>query len=198
MRSLSRDMGAGAGHTRARQALPHQPTPPCTALARARADCLDTPHVIHAAFSIASSVLFFFVALLLVIADHELEPMSRSLLAAPHSMCELRMLLCKTAITVADILLKPLPRIQVPVYASACILMLWYQIRWVSTRARSCGRGVLGARAQCVRTGGCGLSCTLHAQGGGCAVRFQGAALAPDTTAPPACRPPSPLPRRPT
>ena len=89
------------------------------------------PHVIHAAFSLASSVLFFVVALLLVVADHELEPMSRSLLAAPHSMCELRMLLCKTAITIADIVLRPVPHVQVTVYATACILMLWYQIRWV-------------------------------------------------------------------
>lgn len=84
----------------------------------------------HAVFSLVSSVLFFVVALLLVIADHELEPMSRSLLAAPHSMCELRMLLCKTVITVADILLRPLPHYQVALYAASCALMLWYQLRW--------------------------------------------------------------------
>ena len=79
-----------------------------------------------------SSVLFFVIALLLVVADHDLEPMSRSLLAAPHSMCELRMLLCKTVITFADILLRPAPHIQVALYASSCTLMLWYQLRWVS------------------------------------------------------------------
>ena len=90
------------------------------------------PHVVHAVFSLISSCLFFVVALLLVVADHELEPMSRSLLAAPHSMTELRMLLCKTAITVADILLRPAPHIQVVVYAASCTLMFWYQIRWVS------------------------------------------------------------------
>lgn len=48
-----------------------------------------------------------------VIADHELEPMSRSLLAAPHSMCELRSLLCKTLISCADLLFKPNPHAQV-------------------------------------------------------------------------------------
>ena len=102
------------------------------------------PHVVHAAFSLTSSVLFFVVALLLVIADHELEPMSRSLLAAPHSMCELRMLLCKTAITVADILLRPLPHYQAAVYASMCALMLWYQLRWVS--GQGAGEGVRRGR----------------------------------------------------
>lgn len=96
------------------------------------------PHVVHAAFSLASSVLFFVVALLLVVADHELEPMSRSLLAAPHSMCELRMLLCKTVITFADILLRPWPLTQTSLYAASTVLMLWYQIRWVRA---PCGSG---------------------------------------------------------
>ncbi len=112
------------------------------------------PHLIHAAFSLVSSVLFFVVALLLVVADHELEPMSRSLLAAPHSMCELRMLLCKTVITAADILLRPAPHYQVTVYACACVLMLWYQLRWVSGRrvargARGRGEGAAGQRGVC-------------------------------------------------
>jgi predicted secreted protein len=106
------------------------------------------PHLIHAIFSLVSSVLFFVVALLLVVADHELEPMSRSLLAAPHSMAELRMLLCKTVITCADILLRPAPHIQVAVYAACCVLMLWYQLRWVSpqqlgTRTRALGASIL-------------------------------------------------------
>jgi hypothetical protein len=71
------------------------------------------PHLIHAAFSATCSVLFFAVALLLVIADHDLEPRSHSWLAAPHSMCELRALLCKTVITLADIMLRQYPRVQV-------------------------------------------------------------------------------------
>lgn len=106
------------------------------------------PHVIHAAFSLVSSVLFFVVALLLVVADHELQPMSRSLLAAPHSMTELRMLLCKTVITVADILLRPAPHTQVTIYFLACLLMLWFQLRWVrgprslGTQGNSCDRSI--------------------------------------------------------
>jgi len=100
--------------------------------------------VIHAAFSLVSSVLFFVVALLLVVADHELEPMSRSLLAAPHSMTELRMLLCKTVITASDILLRPAPHYQVTLYAGSCVLMLWYQIRWVCRLFRRAAAGCFG------------------------------------------------------
>jgi hypothetical protein len=146
---------------------PPRPPPP---------DCLSMPHIIHAVFSLVSSVLFFVVALLLVIADHELEPMSRSLLAAPHSMTEIRMLLCKTAITFADILLRPAPHYQVTLYAVACVLMLWYQLRWVRR-----GAGWMGGRQQqlrhCAR-----LACTP---------------TAPGTVSPRPALPPHPLPHRP-
>lgn len=64
--------------------------------------------------------------------DHELEPMSKSLLAAPHSMCELRALLCKTVISVADILFKPLPHFQTVLYCLACGLIFYYHARMVS------------------------------------------------------------------
>jgi hypothetical protein len=67
-----------------------------------------------------------------VLGDHELEPMSRSLLAAPHSMCELRSLLCKTIITIADILLKPLPHVQTVLYTISCGLIFYYHARMVS------------------------------------------------------------------
>lgn len=73
-----------------------------------------------------------------MLGDHELEPMSRSLLAAPHSMCELRALLCKTVITIADILLKPLPRVQTVLYCIACGLIFYYHARMVRS---SCWRG---------------------------------------------------------
>lgn len=69
--------------------------------------------------------------LLQVLGDHELEPMSKSLLAAPHSMCELRSLLCKTVITCSDILLKPLPRVQTVLYTIACGLIFYYHARMV-------------------------------------------------------------------
>lgn len=59
--------------------------------------------------------------------------MSKSLLAAPHSMCELRSLLCKTVITVADILLKPLPRVQTVLYVISCGLLFYYHARMVGT-----------------------------------------------------------------
>eukprot|EP00882_Tetradesmus_deserticola_P006573 GHRQ01006917.1.p1 GENE.GHRQ01006917.1~~GHRQ01006917.1.p1 ORF type:complete len:1485 (+),score=562.58 GHRQ01006917.1:723-5177(+) len=94
-------------------------------------NCFSLPHLIHVVFSITSAVVFFTVALLLVLGDHELEPMSKSLLAAPHSMCELRALLCKTVITVADIILKPVPHLQVVLYCVACGLLFYYHARMV-------------------------------------------------------------------
>jgi hypothetical protein len=39
--------------------------------------------------------------------------MSRSLLASPHSICEIKALLAKTAITFADILGVQMPQLQV-------------------------------------------------------------------------------------
>jgi hypothetical protein len=66
-----------------------------------------------------------------VLGDHELEPMSKSLLAAPHSMCELRALLCKTLITIADIIFKPVPHLQVVMYCIACGLLFYYHARMV-------------------------------------------------------------------
>lgn len=59
--------------------------------------------------------------------------MSKSLLAAPHSMCELRALLCKTLITIADIIFKPAPHIQVVMYCIACGLLFYYHARMVSS-----------------------------------------------------------------
>lgn len=85
----------------------------CRYLPAAHAECFAMPHLVHSCFSAICAVMFFVVAALLVVADHELEPMSTSLLAAPHSMCELRVLLCKTAITLVDILLVQYPKIQV-------------------------------------------------------------------------------------
>jgi hypothetical protein len=71
-----------------------------------------------------------------VLGDHELEPMSKSLLAAPHSMCELRAVLCKTIITIADIILKPMPNLQVVLYCIACGLLFYYHARMVSSSTR--------------------------------------------------------------
>ena len=79
--------------------------------------------------SIVSSAAFFVFALLVVVADSESNPLSRSLLAAPSSDAELRMLLLKTCITMADILLRARAKWQAPVYACCCCLMLWVQLR---------------------------------------------------------------------
>eukprot|EP00198_Chlamydomonas_reinhardtii_P011170 XP_001700507.1 predicted protein [Chlamydomonas reinhardtii] len=64
-----------------------------------------------------------------VTADHELEPMSRSLLAAPHSMCELKAQLAKTVITVVDVLLWDYPRVQGVVFMMCCVSTFYFHIK---------------------------------------------------------------------
>lgn len=66
-----------------------------------------------------------------VTADHELEPMSRSLLAAPHSMCELKAQLAKTVITVVDVLLWDYPRVQGVVFMMCCVSTFYFHIKQV-------------------------------------------------------------------
>lgn len=73
------------------------------------------------------------VTFLLVMADHELDPMGKSLLAVPHSMTELKALAVKTVITTADILLSTSPKIQAPIFAiTTCLNIWWY---WIEVRS---------------------------------------------------------------
>ncbi|GIL79405.1 hypothetical protein Vretimale_18290 [Volvox reticuliferus] len=92
-------------------------------------ECLAMPHLVHSIFSILSCLIFAVAALLLVIADHELQPMSRSLLAAPHSMTELKAQLAKTVITVVDVLLWDFPRVQGVVFALCTGATLYFHLK---------------------------------------------------------------------
>ncbi|GLI68263.1 hypothetical protein VaNZ11_012618, partial [Volvox africanus] len=92
-------------------------------------ECLAMPHLVHSIFSILSCLTFAVAALLLVIADHELQPMSRSLLAAPHSMTELKAQLAKTVITVVDVLLWDFPRVQGVVFALCTGATLYFHLK---------------------------------------------------------------------
>ncbi|KAG2422329.1 hypothetical protein HXX76_016114 [Chlamydomonas incerta] len=91
--------------------------------------CFAMPHLVHLIVAVLSSITFAVAALLLVTADHELEPMSRSLLAAPHSMCELKAQLAKTVITVVDVLLWDYPRVQGVVFLICCVSTFYFHIK---------------------------------------------------------------------
>ncbi|PNW87648.1 hypothetical protein CHLRE_02g142166v5 [Chlamydomonas reinhardtii] len=91
--------------------------------------CFAMPHLVHLIVAVLSSITFAVAALLLVTADHELEPMSRSLLAAPHSMCELKAQLAKTVITVVDVLLWDYPRVQGVVFMMCCVSTFYFHIK---------------------------------------------------------------------
>jgi hypothetical protein len=58
--------------------------------------------------------------------------MTKSVLAAPNSMCELRAIMLKTVITVVDILLVQYPKVQAGVYVVCCWLILFYSLDMVS------------------------------------------------------------------
>ena len=96
------------------------------------------PMVIHAAIALFASTLFASVALLLVMADHELKPLSTSLLAAPHSMTELRSIMVKTIITVVDILMMPWGKAQAVIFAACTSLNFYWHISQVGQASVGC------------------------------------------------------------
>eukprot|EP00955_Chlamydomonas_euryale_P107627 365785-Chlamydomonas_euryale.AAC.1 len=91
-------------------------------------DCLSPPLLIHVVVALVSTVLFVFVNLLLVMADHDLRPLSTSLLANPHSMTELKIVGCRTVLTVFEVLCVSMPKLQAVVFALTCTLALWFTV----------------------------------------------------------------------
>ncbi|KAG2487286.1 hypothetical protein HYH03_014127 [Edaphochlamys debaryana] len=92
-------------------------------------ECFGMPHLIHAIVALVSCFTFAACALLLVVADHDLDPMVKSLLAAPHSMTELKAQLAKTIITVVDVLLWDFPRVQGAVFAVCCCSSFYFHMK---------------------------------------------------------------------
>lgn len=88
--------------------------------------CFEMPLLIHVIIALVSSVVFACVALLLVMADHELKPLSTSLLAAPHSMTELKSICVKTIITGVDVLMTPWKQAQAIIFLIVTILNVWW------------------------------------------------------------------------
>lgn len=86
------------------------------------------PMLIHVIIALVSSVVFACVALLLVMADHELKPLSDSLLAAPHSMTELKSTCVKTIITAVDVLMTPWIHAQAVIFLIVCLLNVWWHM----------------------------------------------------------------------
>lgn len=92
------------------------------------------PYAIHAAFALVSCIVFAVCAMLLTMADHELEPMCHNLLGASHSLTELATMGLKTVITVADISLIAYPRVQTILFLGSTFIILYLHIR----QARGC------------------------------------------------------------
>lgn len=95
------------------------------------AECLSMPYGIHASFALVSCFVFAVCAMLLTMADHELEPMCKSLLGASNSMTELATMALKTVITVSDITLRATPRFQCVLFVISTFLIVYLHIRQV-------------------------------------------------------------------
>jgi hypothetical protein len=57
-----------------------------------------------------------------------LQPLSVSLLAAPHSMTELKSIMLKTIITIVDNLLTPWLRVQAVIFAICTVLNVYWHL----------------------------------------------------------------------
>jgi hypothetical protein len=88
--------------------------------------CFTMPLMIHVIIALVSSAVFACVALLLVMADHELKPLSTSLLAAPHSMTELKSICVKTIISAVDVLMTPWIKAQAVIFLIVTVLNVWW------------------------------------------------------------------------
>lgn len=105
-----------------------------------------------------------------MIADHELDPMSKSLLAAPHSMTELKAQLAKTVITVVDVLLWGFPRVQGVVFLLCTAATLYFHVKQAGSRAAVGGvrgAGAAGRSAWSILTW-LGCRAGLHGPGVAC------------------------------
>ena len=76
--------------------------------------------------------------MLQALAEHDLDPLSRGLLAMPHSMCEMRSVALKTVISVTRIVLRPYPKLQGVILIVAFGLLFWYNLRLVCHPLATC------------------------------------------------------------
>jgi hypothetical protein len=97
------------------------------------AECFVLPHMIHAGLALIATLCFIFVAVVMTIADFELNPLSSALLASPASVVELRAIVMKTAMCVSSALLDGRMKMQSVVIVGAAWLLFWSYLRWVRT-----------------------------------------------------------------
>lgn len=93
------------------------------------------PHLAHGAVAIVMTVVFMGMALAMVLADFEMNPISHRWLSSPHTRVEMRAFIIKSIMTISTVVLADLPKVQALVLAITAFYLWWSYVRWVSQEA---------------------------------------------------------------
>ncbi|GLC42489.1 hypothetical protein PLESTB_001103800 [Pleodorina starrii] len=93
--------------------------------------CTTTPHILHAVVSALCLILFVAIALLLNMAEVEVNPLSRRPMALGHSGAEVMAFAIKVLLTLVNVFLG-WDRVEASVYLALSIALAWQIIRWNS------------------------------------------------------------------
>ncbi|GIL68039.1 hypothetical protein Vafri_21326 [Volvox africanus] len=91
--------------------------------------CRTTPHILHAVVSALSLLLFVTIALLLNMAEVEVNPLSRRPLALGHSGAEVMAFAIKVLLTLVDVFIG-YRRVAACVYMGLALMLAWQSLRW--------------------------------------------------------------------
>ncbi|KAG2425298.1 hypothetical protein HXX76_013879 [Chlamydomonas incerta] len=93
--------------------------------------CFTMPHIIQVAVSVVSILMFVFLAISLVLSEMELNPLTRSYMAIPHTRVEGYGFAIKTIVTVASIMLSTSTKWLAVVYQVFFLLLFVLYVKWV-------------------------------------------------------------------
>ncbi|GLI61040.1 hypothetical protein VaNZ11_003192 [Volvox africanus] len=91
--------------------------------------CRTPPHILHAVVSALSLLLFVAIALLLNMAEVEVNPLSRRPLALGHSGAEVMAFAIKVLLTLVDVFIG-YRRVAACVYMGLALMLAWQSLRW--------------------------------------------------------------------
>ncbi|KAG2423146.1 hypothetical protein HXX76_015531 [Chlamydomonas incerta] len=91
--------------------------------------CMATPHIIHAVVSAVFLLLFVVIALLLNMAEVEVNPLSRRPMALGHSGAEVMAFAIKALLTLVDVFLG-WRKVAACVYLALSLALAWQYLRW--------------------------------------------------------------------
>jgi hypothetical protein len=78
------------------------------------------------------AVIFMGMALAMVLADFEMNPISNRWLSSPHTRVEMRAFIMKSIMTISTVVLADLLKVQALVLTISAFYLWWSYVRWVS------------------------------------------------------------------